>query len=187
MKGDVRAQSASGALFMPPLWPLVPETFCPQHLSPERGALWVISEGFALNDWRLRLVIPSVPDAQNPSCTLSPVLLSALPLVALPLPCCPPARPCSQCSRGLWDEQKLSVFHPVCSNSDKSNAHRIKLRTTGKAQRTTCSIEYKLAEESNFLDNVSVATSNLGTRSTVDMAATRGAWRGRGSKQQYWM
>lgn len=37
-----------------------------------------------------------------------------------------------------------------------------------------CSIDYKLAEESNFLDDISGATFDLGKQSSTDMAAPRG-------------
>lgn len=37
------------------------------------------------------------------------------------------------------------------------------------------SIDYKLAEESNFLDNISAVTFDPGKQNTVDMAATRGS------------
>lgn len=42
------------------------------------------------------------------------------------------------------------------------------------ARRKMCSIDYKLAEESNFLDDISAATFDLGKQSSTDMAATRG-------------
>jgi hypothetical protein len=60
------------------------------------------------------------------------------------------------------------------NNSDKNNQHKIALQTE-TARRKMYSIDYKLAEESNFLDNISAVTFDPGKQNTVDMAATRGS------------
>lgn len=44
------------------------------------------------------------------------------------------------------------------------------------ARRKMCSIDYKLAEESNFLDNILARTFDLGKQYSVDMAAARGSF-----------
>lgn len=68
---------------------------------------------------------------------------------------------------GYEMNRRYQYFVPFVSNySDKNNQHKIKLKTNEMAPSKTCSIDYKLAEESNFLDNMSAAhlTWGNGTR-----------------------